>query len=180
MWQRNSETWWRRTIATLLDVSFGTYMRRCRVVLMGRRGNVSLRRLGHTPLRRCWVLYLRLVWHAVETYWWDVAITSSWDVVTTFHQNDVECFIQDVPTTSLGRTGGHSYDVAMTSCCRVGLYITMFVYMFWYIFITLFFAVLPKVTKRLHFWVAWCKFCWFIPEIWCKQRLMSLAQCQES
>ena len=65
MWQRNSETWWRRTIATLLDVSFGTYMRRCRVVLMGRRGNVSL---------RCLVLV---------THHWDVVGCFIWDLFDT-------------------------------------------------------------------------------------------------
>ena len=37
--------------------------------------------------------------------------------------HDVECFIQDVPATSLGHTEGHSYDVAMTSCGRVDLHI---------------------------------------------------------
>ena len=32
--QRNSEMWWRRTTATLLDVSFGSYRRRRIDVLM--------------------------------------------------------------------------------------------------------------------------------------------------
>ena len=131
-------------------------------------------------------------WDDLVTYHWDVVGCLIWDLSDTSWRllmgrccyfllrchHDVECFIQDVPATSLGHTEGHSYDVAMTSCCRVDLHITMFVYMFWYIFITLFFEVLPKLTKRLHFWVAWCKFCWFIPEIWCKQRLVSTAQCQ--
>ena len=145
-------------------------MRRCRFVLMGRCGYVPLRRLGDVPLRRCWVLDLRLVWHVVETYWWDVAVTSSWDVITTLSVSF---------KTYLRRHWDIQRDILMmSSCCRVDLHITMFVYMFWYIFITLFFEVLPKLTKRLHFWVAWCKFCWFIPEIWCKQRLVSTAQCQ--
>ena len=30
------------------------------------------------------------------------------------------CFIWDVPATSLGRIERRCYDVAMTSCCRVG------------------------------------------------------------
>ena len=58
--QRNSETWWRRTTATLLGVSFGSYRRRRRDVLMGRRGYVPLGRLGDVPLRRLWVFHLRL------------------------------------------------------------------------------------------------------------------------
>ena len=40
---------------------FGTYKRRRRDVLMGRRGYEPLRRLGNIPLRRRWVFYLRLV-----------------------------------------------------------------------------------------------------------------------
>ena len=59
--QRNFETWWRRTTATLLGVSFGTYMRYRRHVLMGRCGYVSLRRLGEVPLRRFWLFHLRLI-----------------------------------------------------------------------------------------------------------------------
>ena len=82
--QRNSETWWRRTTATLLGVSFGSYRRRRRDVLMGRRGYVPLRLLGDVPLRRRWVFHLRLIWEVGETYWWDVVIMSPWDVVTTY------------------------------------------------------------------------------------------------
>ena len=59
--QRNSETWWGSTTATLLGASFGSYRRRRRDVLMGRRGYVTLRRLGDLSLRRCWVFHLRLV-----------------------------------------------------------------------------------------------------------------------
>ena len=80
--QRDPKTWWRRTTATLLGVSFGSYRRRRRDVLMRRRGYVPLRRLGDVPLRRRWVFHLRLIWDVVETYWWDVVITSPWDVVT--------------------------------------------------------------------------------------------------
>ena len=50
--QRNSETWWRRTTAILLGVSFGSYRRRRRDVLMERRGYVPLRRPGDLQLRR--------------------------------------------------------------------------------------------------------------------------------
>ena len=46
---------------TLLDVSFGSYRRRRRTVLMGRRGYLPLRRLGDVPLRRRWVFHLRLI-----------------------------------------------------------------------------------------------------------------------
>ena len=35
--QGNAETWWRRTTATLLSVSFGAYNSRCRDVLIGRQ-----------------------------------------------------------------------------------------------------------------------------------------------
>ena len=134
--QRNSETWWRLTTATLLGISFGTYMRRRTDVLMGRRGYVPLRRLGDVPLRRLWVFHLRLIWDVVETYWQDVVITFPWDVVTTyqhdfvklyhwdvlamFHLDVFECFIWDVHVTSLRQAKRRRYDVAMTSCCRVG------------------------------------------------------------
>ena len=40
--QHNSETWLRRTTATLLGVSFGSFRRRRSDVLMGRRGYVPL------------------------------------------------------------------------------------------------------------------------------------------
>ena len=56
----NSETWWRRTTATFLGVLFGTYRRRRRDVVMGRRGYVPLRPSGNVPLRRLWVFHLRL------------------------------------------------------------------------------------------------------------------------
>ena len=52
---------WRRTTATLLGVSFGSYRRRGRDVLMGRGGYVRLRSFGDAPLRRYWVFHLRLV-----------------------------------------------------------------------------------------------------------------------
>ena len=102
--QCNSELCWRRTTATLLGVSFGSYRRRRRDVLMGRG--------GYVPLRRHWVFHLRLVWDVVKTYHWDVLATFHWDVVG--------CFIWDVPATSLGRTERRRYDVATTSCCRLG------------------------------------------------------------
>ena len=137
--QRDSKTWWRRTTATLLGVSFGTYMRRRRDVLMGRRGYVSLRRL--------WVFHLRLIWDVVETYWWDVVITSPWHVVTickqdvvktyhwdvlaTFNWDVVGCFIWDVPVTLLGCLERPRYDVATMSGCQLELLmIHMLVFVF--------------------------------------------------
>ena len=134
--QRDSKTWWRRTTATLLGVSFGSYRRRRRDVLMGRGGyvplrrrgdvlmgrhhdipirrreDVPLRRLGDVPLRRHWVFHLRLVWDVAKTYHWDVLATFHWDVVG--------CFIWDVPATSLGRTDRRRHNVTTTYCCRVG------------------------------------------------------------
>ena len=95
-------------------------MGRCHYVPMGRhhdipircREDVPLRCLGDVPLRRHWVFHLRLAWDVVKTYHWDVLATFHWDVVG--------CFIWDVPATSLGRTERRRYDVATTSCCRVG------------------------------------------------------------
>ena len=75
--QCNSKTWWIRTTATLLGVSFESYGRHRRDVLMGRRGYVPLRRLGDMPLKNHWVFHLRLAWNVVEIYWSDVVVTSS-------------------------------------------------------------------------------------------------------
>ena len=58
--QRNYETWWRRTTATLLDASFGV-TGDVVDVLIERSGYVPLRCLGDLPLRRSWVFYLKLV-----------------------------------------------------------------------------------------------------------------------
>ena len=66
--QCNSDTWWRRTTVTLLGVSFGSYRRCPRYVLMGRRGYVPLRRLGDVPLRQRWVFHLRHTCDVARTY----------------------------------------------------------------------------------------------------------------
>ena len=71
--QRNSETWWRRTTATLLGVSFGSYRRRRRDVLMGRHGYVPLRRLGDVPLN----VVGCFIWDLFETSWRRTDETSS-------------------------------------------------------------------------------------------------------
>ena len=43
-----------------MGVSFETYRRRPRDVLMGHRGYVPLRRIVDVPMRRRWVFHLRL------------------------------------------------------------------------------------------------------------------------
>ena len=49
--------WWEHTTVTLLGVSFGTYRRRRRNVVMERRGYLPLRRRGDVRMRRhCYVL----------------------------------------------------------------------------------------------------------------------------
>ena len=53
---------------TLLGVSFGSYRRRRRTVLMGRRGYLPLRRLAEVPLRRHWVFHLRRTCDVAGTY----------------------------------------------------------------------------------------------------------------
>ena len=58
-WQRNSDTWWRLTTATLLSILFGSCRRR--------RRDVPLRPLVEVTLRCYWVFHLRLVWDVVET-----------------------------------------------------------------------------------------------------------------
>ena len=104
--QCSSETWWRRTTATLLGVSFGSYRRCCRDVLMGRRGYVPLRRPGDVPLRHRWVFHLRLIWDIVETYWWDVVIrhlkTSSQHTNKTSWRRTTETSLRRSTETSLG------------------------------------------------------------------------------
>ena len=97
--QRTSKTWWRRTTMTLLGVSFRTYRRRHRDVLVGHREYVPLRGLGDVPTWRRCLFHLRLIWDVVKTYWWDVVVTFSWDVVTTFQEDAVETKYWDVLAT---------------------------------------------------------------------------------
>ena len=93
--------WWKSTTATLLGVSFVTYRRRRRDILMGRRVYVIMRRLGETfsrrrgdvPMRhlgdvppKCrWLFHLRRTCHATGTYKeaslrrrYDVLLTGGW------------------------------------------------------------------------------------------------------
>ena len=130
--QHNSETWLRRTTATLLGVSFGSFRRRRSDVLMGRRGYVPLRRFGDVPLRRRWVFHLRRRGDVLMRRRHYVPLRRGHDIpirrredVPLTRLDDAPlwrlgCFIRDVPATSLGRTKRRRYDVATTSCCRVG------------------------------------------------------------
>ena len=70
MWQRRTDgTLWIRSAEMLLGVSFGTCLRRCGDILMGRQHYILLRshhyiktlwrRLGDVPPRRCWVFHFR-------------------------------------------------------------------------------------------------------------------------
>ena len=61
----NSETRWRHTAATLLVVTFGTYRRRRRDVIMGRHGYIPLRRFSDVPLR----VVGCFIWDLSETSW---------------------------------------------------------------------------------------------------------------
>ena len=99
-WIRTAETIWWRTAETLLGVSFETYLRRHGDVLMRRRHYVPLRRGHDIPIRRRE----------------DVPLRRLDDVPLRRHG----CFIWDVSAMSLGHTKRRRYDVATTSCCRVG------------------------------------------------------------
>ena len=98
--RRNSKTWWRRTTATLLGVSFGSYRRSRRDVLMRCRAYVPLRGLNNIPLIRCRVFHLRLVWDVVVILWWGVVFTSNWNAIKTFQYDVVETNHWDILATS--------------------------------------------------------------------------------
>ena len=119
MQQRNSEAWWRRTTAMLLSVSFGTYRRRHRHVLMGRQRYVPLKRLGDIPLRRHWMFHLRLIWDVKETPWWDVVVTPSWDISWRFNKmswrSTTEMSLRRSTKTSLGA----SFETYLRRCWDV-------------------------------------------------------------
>ena len=97
---RTIETSWWRTAEMSLGVSIETCLRHWRDAMMGRCCCVLLRRCHDVPIRCCGDVH--------------------WDVLATFHRDVVGCFIWDVPVTSLGRTERRRYDVATTSCYRVG------------------------------------------------------------
>ena len=104
-WIRTAETIWWRTAETLLGVSFETYLRRHGDVLMRRRHYVPLRRGHDLPIRRRE----------------DVPLRRLDDVPMRRHG----CFIWDVSAMSLGHTKRRRYDVATTSCCRVGEFLIL-------------------------------------------------------
>ena len=99
--QRNSETWWTRTIATLLGVSFGSYRRRRRDVLMGRRGYVPLSRLGGVPLRCRWVFHLTL-WRGTDGTSIRPLETSSWHTNKKLSRRTTETSWRCSTETTLG------------------------------------------------------------------------------
>ena len=132
--QRNSETWWRSTTTTLLGVSFGSYRKRHRDVLMGRRGYIPLRRLRDVSLRRrgCFI------WDLLETSWRRTDGTSSLrphetlsrHINKTSWRRTTETSWQRSSKTSLGVSFEtyvrRRYDISTTSCCRVGYWIKYF------------------------------------------------------
>ena len=91
--KRNCETWWRLTTATLLGFSFGSYRRRRRDILMGRRGYVPFIRLGEVTLRRRWVFYLRVIWDVLMECLHYFSLTRCHEIPIRRHE--------DVPVTCL-------------------------------------------------------------------------------
>ena len=113
--QHNSETWWRRTTATLLGVSFGTYMRRRRTnrtswirttetslgvsfetylrrrgdVLMWRRHYVPLRRRHDIPIRRRKDAPLRRLGDVPLRRHWVFHLRRTWDVAVTYRETSL-------------------------------------------------------------------------------------------
>ena len=104
--QRNSETWWRRSIATLLGILFGSYSRRSRDVLMWRRGYVPLRHLGDVH----WDFVGCFIWDLFERWWrrtdesssLRLFETSSWHSKFTQCRRTTETFWRRSTETSLG------------------------------------------------------------------------------
>ena len=134
MQQHNSETWWRRTTATLMGVSIRTYRRRDKDVLMGHRGYVPLRDLGGVPMslgvsfetclgrredvpmrRRCYIL-LRSCHDVPIRCCGDVPLRRLGDVPS--RRRGV--FLLRHSATSLGWIERRCYNVATASSCRVG------------------------------------------------------------
>ena len=111
--QCNSELCWRRTTATLLGVSFGSYRRRRRDVLIGRSGYVPLRRVGDVPLRRHWMFHLRLVWE-----WRRTDATSSWPSHETSSRHTNKTSWRRTTQTSWRRSTETSLDVSFETFLR--------------------------------------------------------------
>ena len=69
----NFKTWWRLTTATIMGVSFGSYSRRRRDVLMRRRVYVPFRPL----VTYHWDAVGYFIWDLFETLWWHTDRASS-------------------------------------------------------------------------------------------------------
>ena len=91
--QSNSVTWWRRTTATLLDASFGSYRRHRRDLLMGRCGYDVLVTY-HWDVAGCFI------WDLFETLWRRTDGTSSLRPLETFNMSARRC--EDVPLRCFG------------------------------------------------------------------------------
>ena len=107
-------------------------MGRRRHVLIRRREYVPLRRLGDVPLRRLWMF----IWDLFEKSWrrtdemlsirflekssWHTNKTSWRRTTETSWRRFSESSLGVSFETSLGHTERRRYDVAVTSCCRVG------------------------------------------------------------
>ena len=119
--KRNCETWWRLTTATLLGVSFGSYKRRRRDILMGRRGYVPFIRLGEVTLRRRWVFYLRRTDGMSSLLLLDDNKTSWRRTSDMSWRRSTETSLGVSFETYLRRTERRCYDVVTTFYCQVGL-----------------------------------------------------------
>ena len=93
-----------------MGLSFGSYMRCRRDVLMRRRGFV--------PLRRRWVFHLSLVWDVMKTYHWDVLATFHWDIVGCFIWDLFEMSWRRTTETSWRRSIETSLGVSFETCLR--------------------------------------------------------------
>ena len=135
--QCNSETWWRRSIATLLGILFGSYSRRSRDVLMWRRGYVPLRHLGdvHWDFVGCfiWDLFERSWRRTDESSSLRFFETSSWHCKLTQWRRTPETFWRRSTETSLGvsfetylwRRWDVQRDVTMTSPRRFRVHLLL-------------------------------------------------------
>ena len=112
--QRNSETWLRRTTATLLGVSFGSYRRRRRDVLMGRHGYVPLRRLGDVPLN----VVGCFIWDLFEMSWRRTDGTSLVRTHETSSQHSNKTSWRRTTETSWLRSTETSLDVSFETYLR--------------------------------------------------------------
>ena len=118
-WQRNSETWWRRTKITLLGVSFASYRRRRRDVLKGHR--------AYVPLRRCWVFHLR----PIEMSWRPADGTSSLRPLETSSRHTNNTSWRRTTETSLGASFERHLRRRWVHCLTVFFWIFHSIYILW-------------------------------------------------